>query len=479
MNCIGHTKPVFAALILLAACSHDSKRDNPLDPELTPAVELQIALDDTTGTAMLTWTPYSGAQPFAEYWVLRKQPGLESVDTLSVITDATITTYTDTSLGLTASYSYRVSTVNASGLEAQSGPAEVPLRSPPPIEIRELTFDSNTASATLTWTPYAGTDFGAYRVIRASGLETEPIAETGSQGDTTFTDTDLRGNTEYTYQVAVLTKGGESIPSPAAIGMFHRLVDSWPIDVGDGGYIRLHKQDANIVALVSESQRIRQITLDPHGSVLDEQVLLQDRWLDIAPYTVGLATVLDGTRYLGFVVGDRSFDVNRQTAVLLAFDGQGLPISAEHVTPRLDLQEFSDQNPNYDPEAAFQNLELRGPGAIDSVNVSSNGRELLSDGFSSENLDDWTTTDCSPVTAAQANVETGEVLVTEGRFIIHKLESADNSLVYEADATWSTTGFGATFLVNIPRSCDDPDDHTFQGLLLERQVFTFRINAFA
>ena len=39
------------------ACGHDSKRNNPLDPILTPAVELEVALDDT---ATLTWTPYDG-----------------------------------------------------------------------------------------------------------------------------------------------------------------------------------------------------------------------------------------------------------------------------------------------------------------------------------------------------------------------------------------------------------------------------------
>jgi hypothetical protein len=47
-------------LLLLGACSHDTKRTNPLDPVLTPAVELEVALDDTAGTASLTWTAYVG-----------------------------------------------------------------------------------------------------------------------------------------------------------------------------------------------------------------------------------------------------------------------------------------------------------------------------------------------------------------------------------------------------------------------------------
>jgi hypothetical protein len=51
-------------LVLLVAC-HDARRENPLDPALTPPVELQVALDDTAGTATLTWSAYAGDQPFA------------------------------------------------------------------------------------------------------------------------------------------------------------------------------------------------------------------------------------------------------------------------------------------------------------------------------------------------------------------------------------------------------------------------------
>ena len=32
-------------------CSHEAKRENPLELELTPAVTLTVALDDTAGTA--------------------------------------------------------------------------------------------------------------------------------------------------------------------------------------------------------------------------------------------------------------------------------------------------------------------------------------------------------------------------------------------------------------------------------------------
>ncbi len=92
MNALRHTRSVYLlAGLLLCACGHDAKRTNPLDPELTPPVRLQAATDDTAGTVTLTWTQYEGEQPFGEYRVLRKVPGLEVVDTLAVIADISVT----------------------------------------------------------------------------------------------------------------------------------------------------------------------------------------------------------------------------------------------------------------------------------------------------------------------------------------------------------------------------------------------------
>ena len=58
------------AVVLLLAC-HDAKRNNPLDPDLTPAVELSAALDSTSGAVTLSWTAYEGQMPFAHYAVQR------------------------------------------------------------------------------------------------------------------------------------------------------------------------------------------------------------------------------------------------------------------------------------------------------------------------------------------------------------------------------------------------------------------------
>ena len=53
MNPINNIK----STCLLVACGHDAKRDDPLDPQLTPPVEFEIAVDETADTATTSWKP--------------------------------------------------------------------------------------------------------------------------------------------------------------------------------------------------------------------------------------------------------------------------------------------------------------------------------------------------------------------------------------------------------------------------------------
>ena len=160
--------------MLLVGCSHDAKRENPLDPALTPAVELRVVAIGTTGTTQLDWSPYQGDTPFAAFRVLRKIQGQEQVDILATITAPGRTTFTDTSLVLGTLYSDQVWVVNAAGFEVES---EVQLLNPlylPPVQIDILTLDAATASAALTWTPYHGPRFKAYQVRRRTQRRRPP-----------------------------------------------------------------------------------------------------------------------------------------------------------------------------------------------------------------------------------------------------------------------------------------------------------------
>jgi hypothetical protein len=109
------------ALLALLGCSHDAKRENPLDPELTPAVTLTAVMDSTSGVVSLSWTPYSGDTRFASYQVLRNVVNRIDADTLAAIIDAGQTTYIDDSLSPDTVYEYRILVVNGDGLSSPSG----------------------------------------------------------------------------------------------------------------------------------------------------------------------------------------------------------------------------------------------------------------------------------------------------------------------------------------------------------------------
>ena len=370
--------PLLAAL----ACSHDSPRDNPLDPTLTPPVELQVALDDTAGTATLTWTPYEGEQPFARYLVQRRVRGMELWSTLDSLGSAAQVAYRDTTLAPDIVYEYRVAVANASGYAALSNretvagftvgavqllatesdpeagviklrwsryhdPAFTSYRvvrrqvgtdrdttlyishslidtafadttalhevsytytvqvtaagqelpsglvtahlSLPGVTITKAQFISQNASCSLAWTPYRGPRFGRYRVVRLQeGLAPRAVGEIPSSTVTTFTDTGLHGNTEYAYQVVVLTEAGEEVRSEERHGLFHRLVGMWPLQVAEGAFVRLYAEsDGRIAALIAEEEGIRLRWFEPSGAATESLLLTST---GIEPRSVSMYT---------------------------------------------------------------------------------------------------------------------------------------------------------------------------------------------
>ena len=175
---------------LLAACSHEAKRENPLDPELTPAVSLELALDDSAGTVTLTWSQYEGGQTFAEYWVLQKRGGLEAVDTLAVISQVNRTTFLDSSLAPHANYVYRVSVVNTSGFEQTSNEKSTPGYSVAPVTLLDAEVIREEGVVRLRWSQFRGARFEFYRLERRSQTEADftPVAWVEAVGDTVVRD---------------------------------------------------------------------------------------------------------------------------------------------------------------------------------------------------------------------------------------------------------------------------------------------------
>jgi hypothetical protein len=194
------TKPTWllTGLLTLAACSHDSKRDNPLDPQLTPPVELQVSVEDTTGTASLTWTPYDGEAAFAAYWIIRVAQAPEIVDTLAVLSDVAAASFIDSTLVTGSFYSYRVSVINDAGLEVPSQQQSIRPLDLPAVEIQDLQLDSRSATATLTWSAYAGSRFHAYQIWRRTDdSPPQVIAVIDDISTTSAVDGELAGNSAY------------------------------------------------------------------------------------------------------------------------------------------------------------------------------------------------------------------------------------------------------------------------------------------
>lgn len=183
---------------------------------------------------------------------MRREPHLAFDDILAVLADVNETSYVDTGLSLETSYVYRVTNVNTAGLDAESLEHTIRPINSPPVEIRSLEFDSHHASAEPKWSPYIAASFASYRVMRREpGLESEPVAVISVKTDTVFTDLELRGNTEFSYSVEVMTSGGHSIANVEQSGLIHRFLGEWSLGIpgipggrtGGGGVARLYAEN--------------------------------------------------------------------------------------------------------------------------------------------------------------------------------------------------------------------------------------------
>ncbi|MEW6751075.1 MAG: fibronectin type III domain-containing protein [Candidatus Latescibacterota bacterium] len=201
-----------AGLLLLAAC-HEAPRNNPLDPVSTSPVELSVVLDDTAGTAALTWTPYAGTHPFAEYRVVRKVQGMEADTVLAAIPDPDQTSYTDSTLAPRVAYQYRVVVVNASGFAAPSAWQSVGGYTVGAVELLPPEPDSLAGTLTLRWRSFQGPNFAAYQVFRRRvGTDRgERLAEVRARGDTSWVDAGPLHGVSYAYAV-VVQAAGEELP---------------------------------------------------------------------------------------------------------------------------------------------------------------------------------------------------------------------------------------------------------------------------
>ena len=384
----------WCALWLLMGC-HGAERDNAFDPALTPAVELEVALDDTAGTATLTWTQYAGEQPFAAYWVLRKTQGLEAVDTLAFISEVDQTSYVDATLAQNTTYVYRLSVVNAKGFERTTPPHVAEPVAFPTVQILRVDFNSHTATSAIEWTPYSGPDFLSYEVKRRTEeLSAQIVFISSDRHTTSFIDSRLDGNTRYHYQIAVQTQRDETVLSAEQSGAFHAFLDTWPLDVEEGDYARLYTEtEDRITALIAGPERVRLLIFNAQGDLLEDQVLFnaQEKFPELVipplvPQSVNTALDDRGRRVLALSTKAHSW------IELFTADGHPIfnevhPFSAAAIEELVgeELQQFSGQSIWF----SVRTVDGNGSVYLDNVSVFGENLLLLEEDFDSGRPEEW------------------------------------------------------------------------------------------
>jgi len=180
-------------------------------------VELRVALDESAGTARLTWSTYHGELPLVEYRVLRRVAERTRVETLAVLTNPSTTAYVDSLLAPDTPYVYRVAVVSAGGLEASSAEHGLAPYRVQAVDLLPVRQDAETGSVRVVWRPYQGPRFVRYRIHRRQvGTDADSLLATHAHpADTSFADTTARHGLDYVFRV-VTVAAGETLTSAAA-----------------------------------------------------------------------------------------------------------------------------------------------------------------------------------------------------------------------------------------------------------------------
>src|SRR5437867_2545850 len=168
----------------------------------------------------LSWTaPNNGGSAITGYKVERSTDGGSSRSTLVANTGSTATTYSDTGLAHTTTYTYRVSAINSVGTSPPSNGASataLAIAPSPPSALGATAVSSSHIN--LSWAPptdNGGSAITGYMIERSANggsTWTTMVSNSGSTA-TTYSDTGLAAGTTYTYRVSAINSIGTSPPS--------------------------------------------------------------------------------------------------------------------------------------------------------------------------------------------------------------------------------------------------------------------------
>ena len=167
---------------------------DPVQPPATPDAPANLMATPGNAVVTLSWDAVAGANLYGVY-----RDG-------NLLTQISLTTFTDTGLTNGTSYSYTVASfVGAQRSVGLSNPVTVtPVAPPAPAD---LVATPSNGEVALTWTAVENVQL--YRVYRDARLLAQPATNS-------YTDTSVSNGTPYTYYVVSIRDGGEG-PSSAEV----------------------------------------------------------------------------------------------------------------------------------------------------------------------------------------------------------------------------------------------------------------------
>ena len=182
----------------------------------------------------LAWTKVS-ASDFNHYNIYRGTSGFTVTPGVTVPTGtSTTSSYTNTGLSPSTTYSYRVAAVDNSGnivtLSSQVSKTTASSTSStdrtPPAQVTGLVITTVSSSQlNLAWTKVSASDFNHYNIYRStSGFTVTPgvTVPTGTSTTSSYTNTGLSPSTTYSYRVAAVDNAGNIGNS-----VFAGIKDNW------------------------------------------------------------------------------------------------------------------------------------------------------------------------------------------------------------------------------------------------------------